>query len=234
MQKTCLDCGKPVVNRLAIRCKSCARVFMLDTKRGHPVERIIQPCAECGSIVRKLKSNCQSKSGKVFCSMKCTHIGVARINSIRSGGDGTLRPKKEKDASYYQRQANKIRNKALGYYWANREDILSRKRAEHRALKVEMAQAYGGKCECCGESQIEFLTIDHINGGGAEHRRRVGKGRFIYEELKSLGFPKDKYRLLCYNCNITRGFNGYCPHHPEEKSNISHVPFNPGRKRKVA
>ena len=29
------------------------------------------------------------------------------------------------------------------------------------------------KCQCCGENHYEFLTIDHINGDGAKHRREI-------------------------------------------------------------
>ena len=30
------------------------------------------------------------------------------------------------------------------------------------------------------------------------------------------GFPKDKYRLLCHNCNQSMGWYGYCPHQKEK------------------
>jgi hypothetical protein len=29
-------------------------------------------------------------------------------------------------------------------------------------------------CACCGESLIGFLTLDHINGDGAQHRKALG------------------------------------------------------------
>ena len=29
------------------------------------------------------------------------------------------------------------------------------------------------KCNCCGESHLEFLALDHINGGGKQHRKQV-------------------------------------------------------------
>jgi len=143
------------------------------------------------------------------------------------------RTKKEKDKKDYAKHIDRRRARQVSYYWANREKILAQKKAEDRAAKEKVVEAYGKQCSCCGESTIEFLTIDHISGDGALHRRKVGKGRKIYKDLIRLNFPKDNYRLLCFNCNITRGFYGYCPHHPEEKSNVSHVPFNPGRKRSV-
>ena len=33
--------------------------------------------------------------------------------------------------------------------------------------------AYGNKCNCCGEKNIKFLTIDHINNDGAEHKKKI-------------------------------------------------------------
>lgn len=29
------------------------------------------------------------------------------------------------------------------------------------------------KCVCCGESRYEFLSLDHIHGGGITHRLQV-------------------------------------------------------------
>lgn len=81
----------------------------------------------------------------------------------------------------------------------------------HRKLRMEIIYAYGGKCQCCGESTYEFLTIDHINKGGNKHRKSRGGGSNYIREIKKLGFPKE-YRVLCYNCNCSYGVNGYCPH----------------------
>ena len=61
-------------------------------------------------------------------------------------------------------------------------------------------------CECCGEAHLEFLCIDHINGGGAVHR-----GINIYEYLKRNEYPAG-FRVLCNNCNQALGAYGICPH----------------------
>jgi len=66
------------------------------------------------------------------------------------------------------------------------------------------------KCECCGENHIEFLTIDHIHGGGNKHSKRI-KNNSLYQWLINNNFPKG-FRVLCYNCNCSLGHNGYCPH----------------------
>jgi hypothetical protein len=89
-----------------------------------------------------------------------------------------------------------------------------RLRDYYRKKKAIIIEAYGGKCECCGDSHFEFLTIDHINGGGRRDRaKRVGSS--FYARLEKLGFPKDEYRLLCMNCNFALGKYGHCPHSTE-------------------
>jgi hypothetical protein len=66
-------------------------------------------------------------------------------------------------------------------------------------------------CACCGEMNLEFLSIDHINGGGNQHRREVGRGTSFYLWLIRQGFPTG-FRVLCHNCNQSIGYFGYCPH----------------------
>jgi hypothetical protein len=86
-------------------------------------------------------------------------------------------------------------------------------------LKSTIIEEYGEKCECCGELTWQFLTIDHTGNWGGEHRKLLNKdntnsrgGKNVYQWLKTNGFPKDKFRLLCYNCNCCTGFNGFCQH----------------------
>ena len=84
-------------------------------------------------------------------------------------------------------------------------------------IRLEIIKEYGGKCSCCGETIPEFLTIDHIDGKGAEHRRQMGKGKTFagaafYLFLREQGYPKDNYQLLCMNCNFAKGHFRVCPH----------------------
>jgi len=80
------------------------------------------------------------------------------------------------------------------------------------ALRIEVLTHYsGGKkpfCACCKIQILEFLGIDHIKGGGRKHKQKV---RHLYHWLKKKGFPKG-FRVLCHNCNQSRGAYGYCPH----------------------
>lgn len=98
---------------------------------------------------------------------------------------------------------------------------LKRDKRRRLKLKLEIFNHYSnGKisCDCCGDSHIEFLTIDHINGDGAEHKREIGMpgagGNRFYYWLKRNNYPEG-FRVLCMNCNCSRGQHGYCPHEKE-------------------
>lgn len=66
-------------------------------------------------------------------------------------------------------------------------------------------------CACCGESTLAFMTFEHINGGGGQHRRETGGGGFV-SWLRVNGYPEG-FEVLCMNCNHGRRVNkGVCPH----------------------
>lgn len=102
-------------------------------------------------------------------------------------------------------------------YHANPEKQLSKARERAWQLKLEMIAAYGGRCQCCGVAEPEFLTLDHIGGGGRKHRQENGHSFGVNRKLKAMGWPKDEYRVLCWNCNMSIGFYGYCPHQASEE-----------------
>ena len=84
-----------------------------------------------------------------------------------------------------------------------------------RELREQMITAYGGKCACCGETNYEFLTLEHINGNGSNDRK-VSKGTdAILRRLRNQGWPTENYTILCWNCNSSKGVYGYCPHERE-------------------
>src|SRR5206468_3825012 len=64
-------------------------------------------------------------------------------------------------------------------------------------------------CRHCNETIWQFLTLDHVDGGGAKHRKEVGS---IYHWLRRNNYPPG-FRILCMNCNSGRAVNGGpCPH----------------------
>lgn len=87
-------------------------------------------------------------------------------------------------------------------------------KAAIRAIKIQVITAYGNgvaACVCCSESHVEFLTLDHIAGGGVLDRRQSGGVTGLYRRLRRENFPGG-YRTLCFNCNCSLGMFGYCPH----------------------
>ena len=96
-----------------------------------------------------------------------------------------------------------------------RNEYQKQQRQKLRKIVLEHYSGNQPTCACCGENHIEFLCIDHINGGGNKHFRQIGMANFYYW-LRRNNFPLG-YRVLCHNCNISLGNYGYCPH----KNNIS-------------
>lgn len=93
----------------------------------------------------------------------------------------------------------------------NGERELVNSRAWHLAIKLEGLRHYGGVCACCGEADIRFLTFDHIDGGGNQHRAEV-VGSLLVRWLRRSGWPSG-FQILCFNCNSGRSVNGgVCPH----------------------
>lgn len=126
--------------------------------------------------------------------------------------------KKEYFADYYQKHKAKINAQVEARRKADPEKHLATRRERNRKLRMDVVEAYGGQCECCGESNIEFLAVDHVNGGGRKHRTEIaGVGSAFYVWLRKQGFPKKGLRLLCHNCNQSIGLYGYCPHQSESR-----------------
>lgn len=80
----------------------------------------------------------------------------------------------------------------------------------YRKLRIQILAEYGGACVCCGETESDFLTFDHIDNNGGAHRRLVRAGSAFYKYVKKHR-PTD-IQILCANCNCAKGHYGICPH----------------------
>lgn len=92
-------------------------------------------------------------------------------------------------------------------------DIMKKsKKRTHAKDKKAAFLNYGEHCALCGESLLEFLTIDHINDDGAEHRRELRSGgnggHNIYAWLRKNKYPHG-FQTLCCNCNMAKSIIGY-------------------------
>lgn len=93
-----------------------------------------------------------------------------------------------------------------------RKESNARSKIRIQKNRLEIFEAYGKMCQCCRETQVEFLSIDHINNGRGNPAKRFGTGDKLYRWLKKNNFPKDNYQILCLQCNQAKNYYGSCPH----------------------
>ena len=135
--------------------------------------------------------------------------------------------KKQKHGQeYYAKNKDKIKKKNILYYNKNRdryikqrtklrednrEEYNKRARESYRKLRLQVLKAFGGRCQCCGESELLFLELDHIKNDG--YKRKDKSAQTLYRNAKKEGYPINIYQLLCANCNQGKRRNGgICPH----------------------
>lgn len=124
----------------------------------------------------------------------------------------STRPSRQKWVAEHKEEL-RIRNKE--WRTENRPSLNKKKVQYLTDIREQVITAFGGKCQCCGETDHRFLTLDHINGrvdtGKSSNGRRI-MGKKAMLEVVRLGFPKDKFQILCFNCNCAKGIYGICPH----------------------
>lgn len=153
---------------------------------------------------------------------RCSRCGVLksidRYKLNRSEPGGRSRRCRDCFAAYRrtrrQDPAVRARQRAARRRWYARHRLRqnARQKAARERLRTEVLLAYGHRCDCCAEAAREFLGVDHVRGGGRQHRKRLRLGGRFYDWLKRQGFPRDEFRLLCHNCNVAKGLYGHCPH----------------------
>lgn len=113
-----------------------------------------------------------------------------------------------------KRRANVIATMAPDELEAFRDRMNSLNRRKHQEARNAVFEAYGGyKCKCCGVTEPAFLSIDHINNDGAEHKReyRLRTSTEVYRWLIKNNYPTG-FQVLCMNCQWGKRVHGVCPH----------------------
>jgi len=71
-----------------------------------------------------------------------------------------------------------------------------------REYRNAIMDRLGHKCIRCGFEDPRALQIDHIDGGGRQHRLAVGYGnRSYYKSILEDPNLTEKFQVLCANCN---------------------------------
>lgn len=117
---------------------------------------------------------------------------------------------------YRIKNAKQVRERALIYRTLNKSKISQQRKIIRDQQKSIVFKHYGNKCSCpgCKETNIIFLSIDHINNDGNEYRKRFRNrgGTSQYSWIIKNNFPTD-LQILCFNCNHGKYINGgICPH----------------------
>ena len=141
-------------------------------------------CVKCGKN--------PPENGRINCRPCMNYIKQSSIKFRK------LYPQKHRDAQ---------RNR----YLRHKPKMMEKQRIDNLEAKKCVVHHYGGKCACCGESNLFFLCVDHINNDGNIHRKSVPGGSKFYHWIIKNNFP-DYLQILCYNCNNGKRFNGTCPH----------------------
>jgi len=105
---------------------------------------------------------------------------------------------------------------------ANRLRLLIYHRERHHEERLAVLWFYSDgslRCACppCGEDRYEFLTLDHVDGGGNAHRKGINRGERewggggLMRWLLNHDYPPG-FQVLCWNCNAGKAFYGVCPH----------------------
>ena len=111
------------------------------------------------------------------------------------------------------RRKNQVRLKRYRENHRNYVNAWARKSRRLQKYNIILYYSPSGRCQCKGEncwhegeclvSDVEVLSIDHINGGGNKHRKEVGFGTTFYQWLKRNNYPKG-FQVLCMNCQRKR------------------------------
>jgi hypothetical protein len=159
----------------------------------------------------------------------CINCGkqAPEINKVKC--TGCLESARKASKKYVKNNPNakEVRNR-----WKNNPESRAQNRETRkkwrRNYKYTVIKLLGGKCECCGDSILEFLQIDHVNKDGKKHRTEIGRSITLLRDIVK-NPNRYKLRVLCANCHFAITNLGYCPHKgkdhglPEIQQNVSHT-----------
>ena len=159
---------------------------------------IYHRCKQCSVLLTETNWNQSQRNHDSYLCKECT---------------------KEISRTYLAKHAEQKSRSSHEYYLKNKERIKARilvyKRGLSEKCKKIVFSHYGNgkiECNCCGETTLGFLTIDHIHGGGRIQSKSIGRGVIFYNWLINSNFPEG-YQVLCMNCNWGKDKNGgICPH----------------------
>jgi len=188
----CLNCGLMPPKPNQTQCENCC-IKQAQYQKAHH-QRLISKklCTRCGKPSYQSYKICQECRAKEF---KGKRDAFALNGMCKTCG------------------RKPIRGPQYTLCQDCRDRLIKNKRLNEKRNKIKVFNHYGNHCVCCGESNKEFLTIDHKNNDGAAHKKSM-KTKSSYSVINWIikhNYP-DTFQILCFNCNCAKGIYGICPH----------------------
>lgn len=197
--KTCTVCGR-------------AKPWTLEFFRPNGPKYLRSECRECAG--RKDQERYWSDPEKSRVSRNARRArSPERASEIRKRSYAKHAEKRRAEMrERYAKDPERFRRERIEAYRRDPEKFKEARRTWWRKLRAEMFAAYGSRCSCCGEAEQRFLTLEHVNRDGNEHRARMKGRASAISELRRLGWPRNGYTILCWNCQMASWIYGACPH----------------------
>lgn len=210
------DMSESQIKHRSYKCKECVKnAWVAHVNFTYGSER-----ARSRDRYRSLRERVVSKYGN-----KCSCCGIDKLKYLTidhvNGDGGNDRTDSGSGVAIYRR-LDKVEpdfdnyrvlchncNCAIGWFGMcpHVSDVILQVKRNY-VLKKQVFNEYGATCNSCDESDIHFLSLDHVNGDGKSSRETHGYGSGVsfYSWLRARNFPlKDELQVLCMNCNMAKG-----------------------------
>lgn len=219
-RKMCEYCLKKAAEKSERhRQKNKAKGLCLSCGKPSEKQRLCETC--------KPKALAASNKSQMKRYQKCKSVGICVICSEPVDGDKTLCSQcLANKSAYHKERHDSFANADMCYDCGKNPHVPNGKRCQtcinkrnewyqgsttQAKAKVRrdknreaVLQHYGGKCVECGETDPLCLAVDHIEGGGNTHRKKIGKyGSGFFKWLVDNNFPEG-FQVLCHNCNMKK------------------------------
>lgn len=240
-KRQCMVCSEPATEgkqRCALHARQANTEEVLRRKRlkeqGLCYKCGVNPISTLNSAVYRRNPSycetCRMKVRKTQLEYQREYMNKLHADRIRQGVCVRcgLRPAERRPDGTFRRKSHhcleclaKIRkhnSERTNIAVLPREHINKVQRQITVRCKQEVFQHYGNSCACCGETGFLFLSMDHVENDGAEHRRKIwgspvrGCGYAMYSWLRRNNYPAG-FQILCGTCQQGKKMNGgVCPH----------------------
>lgn len=175
-------------------------------------------CTKCKTLKNNFGKNSASADGFMYACKDCHNEYSKKYHKNH------LQEQKIRCEQWREDNKQHVDAYRKKHYWENKDKRDLKKAREDgrryfKKLKAEIIREYGGKCTCCGEEEMDFLTLEHSRHDGKQHRLAVKTS--IYNDLKRRGYPKDLgITVFCWNCQMATRFGAVCPHKRGDKNAV--------------